>query len=301
MCSDNFSILIVTLFEVDFLALILFVFISFDFKLLLYQPIFIYLGRLNIFKTLQTYRLFSIYANNKLIIFDKYMKAIDRLYEYLAQKGLKPTAFEKEIGLSNGYFSAQKKRNADMGEGIMIKIIDYCRDINAGWLLTGKGDMFNQDNNANINDNLANAIPLNIESANMGKPIPLVHQFAAAGFGNADFSIGEQDVKEYYVIPKFKYSKVDFMIEVTGMSMYPHYTPGDVIACSILHDSQFIQWNKCHVIATQEQGIIVKRLMPGKDERHLKIISDNKEFLPVDVPLDEITGVALVVGAVSLE
>lgn len=69
------------------------------------------------------------------------MKAIDRFYEYLAEKSLKPTVVEKEIGLSNGYLSAQKKRSADMGEGMMLKVIDYFRDINPIWLLTGEGSM----------------------------------------------------------------------------------------------------------------------------------------------------------------
>ena len=69
------------------------------------------------------------------------MKAVDRLYEYLNIKGLKPTAIEKAIGISNGYLSAQKKRQADIGEGMMNKIIDYCRDINPEWLLTGNGEM----------------------------------------------------------------------------------------------------------------------------------------------------------------
>lgn len=69
------------------------------------------------------------------------MKAIDRFYEYLAEKSLKPTTIEKEIGLSNGYLSAQKKRSADMGEGMMLKVIDYFRDINPMWLLTGEGSM----------------------------------------------------------------------------------------------------------------------------------------------------------------
>lgn len=69
------------------------------------------------------------------------MKAIDRFYEYLAEKSLKPTVVEKEIGLSNGYLSAQKKRGADMGEGMMLKVIDYFRDINPVWLLTGEGSM----------------------------------------------------------------------------------------------------------------------------------------------------------------
>lgn len=73
------------------------------------------------------------------------MKAIDRFYEYLAEKSLKPTAIEKVIGLSNGYLSAQKKRSADMGEGMMLKIIDYFRDINPLWLLTGEGPMLRAD------------------------------------------------------------------------------------------------------------------------------------------------------------
>ena len=38
------------------------------------------------------------------------MKAIERLYQYLDYKGVKPTRFEKEIGLSNGYLGTQLKR-----------------------------------------------------------------------------------------------------------------------------------------------------------------------------------------------
>lgn len=69
------------------------------------------------------------------------MKAIDRLYDYLAEKSLKPTTVEKEMGLSNGYLSTQRKRGADIGESMMNKIIDYFRDINPEWLLTGRGEM----------------------------------------------------------------------------------------------------------------------------------------------------------------
>lgn len=251
------------------------------------------------------------------------MKAIDRFYEYLAEKSLKPTNVEKEIGLSNGYLSAQKKRNADMGEGMMLKVIDYFQDINPMWLLTGEGNMLKDANPSladlvrtdpakNINyipptapiGNIPDepeAIPF-AEAARSGlNPIPLVTQRAAAGFGNADFSIAEDDVKEYYVIPKFKYCHVDFMIEVSGLSMYPHFNSGDVIACSILRNTGFIQWNKCHVIATREQGILVKRLMPGEDKKHLRAISDNKEYPPFEIPVDEITGIAIVVGSVGIE
>ncbi|WP_368209506.1 hypothetical protein [Alistipes shahii] len=69
------------------------------------------------------------------------MKAIDRFYQYLAEKGIKATRFEKDAGLSNGYLGTQKKRNADLGEGVILKIIDNCRDLSLQWLLTGKGPM----------------------------------------------------------------------------------------------------------------------------------------------------------------
>jgi hypothetical protein len=72
------------------------------------------------------------------------MKAIERLYLYIDYKKYKPTNFEKEIGLSSGYLSIQKKRNADIGESIINKINDYCQDLNIEWLLTGNGQMLKE-------------------------------------------------------------------------------------------------------------------------------------------------------------
>lgn len=69
------------------------------------------------------------------------MKAIDRLLQYLEYKNIRPTRFEKELGLSNGYLGTQKRRNADLGEGVIVKVVDYCRDISVEWLLTGCGSM----------------------------------------------------------------------------------------------------------------------------------------------------------------
>jgi phage repressor protein C with HTH and peptisase S24 domain len=133
------------------------------------------------------------------------------------------------------------------------------------------------------------------------KGIPLVELTAAAGFGNGNFAIEKHDVKDYYIIPKFKHIKVDFMIETHGSSMIPKYNSGDVIACSIIKDSKFIQWNKCHVIATIEQGILVKRIRQADDDGCILAISDNPDYPPFLIPKDEITGIALVVGVIRLE
>jgi len=69
------------------------------------------------------------------------MKAIGRLYQYFDFKGIKPTRLEKEMGLGNGYFSGQLRRDADIGSSIVDKIIENNQDLNIYWLITGKGDM----------------------------------------------------------------------------------------------------------------------------------------------------------------
>lgn len=212
--------------------------------------------------------------------------------------------FAFKIGISPSLVTEISKGRSNVG-ALAIQNIVLNFNINAEWLLTGKGNMFNSDKETQTDDSGSRqreAIPLaEAKGQSNVKPIPLVTETAAAGFGNEHFSIEEKDVKEYYIIPKFRYSHVDFMIEVSGLSMYPHLCPGDVIACSILYDRKFLQWNKCHVIATREQGILVKRLMPSQHKNCLTAVSDNKEYPPFDIPLDEITGLALVVGSVRLE
>lgn len=229
-----------------------------------------------------------------------------RILFFAATLGTSKRDFYTKIGVSRGTLES----GTGITEDVMAKFIAAFPEINLEWLLTGCGEMIkpNSGNSETTvitpspNTDKAKVMPLaNARKSTNVKPIPLVTETAAAGFGNGLLSIEEKDVKEYYIIPKFRYCNVDFMIEVSGLSMYPHFNPGDVIACTILKDRKFLQWNKCHVIATREQGILVKRLMPSEQEGFLTAVSDNKEYPPFDIPVDEITGIALVVGSVGLE
>lgn len=205
--------------------------------------------------------------------------------------------FSKLLGVSPQTISAWIARNTFDSELIYAK----CRYINPSWLLTGQGDMLVKNDVQQNVETKREAIPAMKGIPSDIAPIPLVTEHAAAGFGNDCFSIQESDVKDYYIIPKFRFNHVDFMIEVSGISMYPHFKSGDVIACTILHEAKYIQWNRCHVIATRDQGILVKRIMPSEKEGCFKIVSENKDFPPFDLPKEDITGLALVVGCVSLE
>lgn len=178
-------------------------------------------------------------------------------------------------------------------EALLNNILTVFPDVNPCWIFTGIGKA--------LIDIKPTAIPLSVHTKAIGTPIPLVSQTAVAGFGNSEFAIAERDVKEYYIVPKFKYCHIDFMIEISGSSMYPKYNSGDVVACTIIRESHFIQWNKCHVIATKEQGILVKRLLPSEKPDCIKAVSDNEKYPPFDIPKEEITGIAIVAGVIRLE
>ena len=221
-------------------------------------------------------------------------KIINRIFKYLKFKQIHHTRFEKDIGLSNGYLKLQLKRNADIGESVLKKIIDNSLDINPEWLLTGKGEMLKSDTKPD--DPV-----LHPAVAGQKDAIPLVDVRANAGYGSFDSLITEGDISSHYVVPKFSRLKPDFMIEITGNSMAPKYYSGDLVAVRKLESSEFIQWGRPHLIGTRNQGIMVKRLYPSDQDRHYKCKSDNPEYPPFDVPLDEITGIALVVGVIRVE
>ena len=66
---------------------------------------------------------------------------IERLYKLVDIKGDSIYRLSKEIEVSNGYFSKQKQSNGALSSNIIEKIVSYYPDLDANWLLTGKGSM----------------------------------------------------------------------------------------------------------------------------------------------------------------
>lgn len=210
------------------------------------------------------------------------MNIRERILTYLETKGISKYAFYKQINVSNGFLDKAGTIGADKCE-----IISYqYPELNLEWLITGQGEM--------LKDNT---------SPKLAKPaqggIPLVSVEAIGGIGSADFRIAESDIVQTYVVPDF--SDIHFMLRVKGNSMAPAYLSGDIVACRIIRNPSFVQWGKAHLIATREQGIIIKRLRPGKADDAYICVSDNPDFAPFSIRIDEITGIALIVGFVRLE
>ena len=140
---------------------------------------------------------------------------------------------------------------------------------------------------------------INTDDSIIKNSIVLIPTEAFAGFGGGAVSIKERDIKDRYVIPEFV--DADFMIRIKGSSMYPKYNSGDVVACKMITNSKFIQWNKVHVISTAEQGDLIKRIRKVENKEYLLAISDNESYDPFKIPKDEIINIALVTGVIRLE
>ncbi len=69
------------------------------------------------------------------------MKIIERIFEYIKYKGVTIADFERTNTLSNGYLRKMKQRNADIGETIILNILENSPDISLSWFILGEGSM----------------------------------------------------------------------------------------------------------------------------------------------------------------
>lgn len=211
-----------------------------------------------------------------------------KIIQYLDFKDISKNKFYKETSFSNGFLDSGSSFSV---ENLRI-ILDKYRDLNPEWLLTGVGEMIKKP---------LDKLPIESNNENVRNLIPAVEIETIGGFGSGNFSIDKTDIVGYYDIPLFKNKKVDFICPVRGNSMLPRYQPGDQVACKIITENSFIQWNEIHVVATREQGILLKRIRKSIREGYLTMVSEDKEYEAFDVPKNEITGIALVVGSIRLE
>ena len=62
----------------------------------------------------------------------------ERLKMFISSINLTNAAFEKSLGLSNGYINSMRK---GLGYDKLEQISNLYADLNMGWLLTGEGEM----------------------------------------------------------------------------------------------------------------------------------------------------------------
>ena len=208
------------------------------------------------------------------------------LDKFFKDKGLSQREIADNMSVSSAYINAVLCGRKAIGKKVAEKLSNLY-GLSASWLLTGEGEMLNQTTERK-------------EATEKEKPngLPLIPIEAMAGvLSGMDTSVMEYDCERYHV-PLF--TGADFLIRIQGDSMMPKYVPGNIVACKrVPLDKLWFQWGKVYVIDTR-QGALIKRIEPSS-EGFISLCSDNPSYKPFDLPVDEINGVALVIGQIGLE
>jgi phage repressor protein C with HTH and peptisase S24 domain len=235
------------------------------------------------------------------------MKAIERLHEYLELKGIKPTRFEKDIGLSNGYLGTQLRRSGSLGEDILNKIIDNCLDLNPVWLLTGKGEITIQEryfDNINGIEPAANIYKLKTDNVIQHQSVPLYDIQASASVVALFRDKNSEKPIDHITIPNLP--KCDGAIYVNGDSMYPLLKSGDIIMYKKVGNSiDNMFWGEMYLVSLinddGDEFVMVKWLHKSeKGEEYVKLVSENRHHQPKDFHIKNIKGLALIKASVRV-
>ena len=101
----------------------------------------------------------------------------DRLNSFLEAKKLRPSAFERMCGLSNGFCS---KVNDNITDGSLGLIEKGFPELNINWLKTGFGEMLNEQ---------SLEYPNSDEGGNMLAMVRMMQEFIQLGKKNADANL----------------------------------------------------------------------------------------------------------------
>lgn len=203
------------------------------------------------------------------------MSVKERIIEFIKYKNIGQAAFEKSVGLSNGYVNnIRKSIQPDKVQRIALKY----PELNTGWLMTGNGEMLNMPNS--IDEKKA----IYYEGEILEEPIyvPLLPISAQAGSLN-DFIVSVKDSDCEHVVSPIK--GADFAMSVAGDSMSPEYPSGSQILIKKINEKAFIDWGKVYVLDTCN-GTVIKKIYPTDDPNKIKCVSINQGYPPFEISVE---------------
>lgn len=216
--------------------------------------------------------------------------------------------FALKIGISPSMVTEISKGRSNVGT-LAIQNIVSLFDINAEWLLIGKGDMLKVSSTPSTPSSPSihqdtpqqKSVGLKIQKVepSSGRGIPLIPLDAIAGFPVDPNESVYLENCERYVVPEFENKGANFLIRVSGDSMIPLYYSGDLLACRKITDIRFFQWGTIYVIETS-QGILVKRVQESENhEDCILCVSENSSVhKPFLLPRDDIRSLSVIVGLI---
>lgn len=226
------------------------------------------------------------------------VNTIQRIKQYIDFKGIRVSAFEREVGMSNGSFASQLKNNKTIGLDKLENILSKYQDINLEWLFTGDGDMIKLNVLKETDTRLYKKTDKNSKKLD----IPLYDIQTTAGiidlFGNNE----DQKPVDFIRVPKI--SEFDGALYVTGDSMSPLLKSGDIVVYKkIFNLVSNIIWGEMYLIYINNDGnetFFTRYIKQSDRESYVQFVSQNPHHQTIEFPISSIKALALVKGLVRI-
>lgn len=221
---------------------------------------------------------------------------IERIGQIVTSKGISMRSFEKSLGVSNGAIGGAIKKGTDVGSSMVSKIIETYPDINPLWLLTGTGPMIGEADNIQPNKTFVLSSDKKVEI----QDIPLYDLSATAGL-MAIFNDTIANPDDYLRVPNLP--PVDGAIYVRGESMTPLLKSGDIIIYKKLALSlDSVLWGQIYLLSFEAGGdffTVIKYLQKADRPDYIRLVSQNSQYEPKDIPLSSIRALAIVKASIT--
>lgn len=177
-------------------------------------------------------------------------------------------------------------------------LISKCVEIDANWLLTGKGEMLR---NSKMNDT-PNVFMQKTDNVMGIQQIPLYSLEATAGI--VQLFKSQYPTKDFISIPNLP--KCDGALYVNGDSMYPLLKSGDIVMYKQIQDitNCIFIWGEIYLISFNSDGddySTVKYIQKSeKGDAYIKLVSQNSHHQPLDLPIKNLTALALVKASIRI-
>ena len=225
---------------------------------------------------------------------------------YLLSNNIEPNkaAICDNLKIKPSKFSEILNQRMNVGTDLAA-MLTKSYNIDANWLLTGRGSMLNSEEVTLMNNKDAPKKEDFPEITILHKPKITerkIHQqaiklydVAAAANLRTLFDNKDQNILGEIMIPDIP--KCDGAVYVNGDSMYPLLKSGDIIAYKEIYNLDYLIFGEMYLVSFDMDGddyLAVKYINRSDVENYVKLVSYNPHHDPMDIPVKSINTLGLV-------
>mgnify|MGYP001568473735 CR=1 FL=1 len=226
----------------------------------------------------------------------------DNLRFLRKSKGLTQADFAERIGVNRSVIGAYEEGRAEPKLQTLQTICNFL-GLSLDEILNKKYDLLtNESPKTDVNGQNLRILPVALNQ-DEEETVSLVPEKASAGYvkGYTDTEYIGNLPQFNLPFPELKAGKTYRVFQIQGDSMLPLQS-GTYIISEYLTDWNDVKDNRCYVLLTRDDGIVYKRVENNiKKDGTLQLISDNSDFQPYSIHIDEILEIWRGLGTISFD